>query len=45
MPALLGPAGWQRDLTLALTVSRVVRPGTKLSTLSWWSDMTLAKRT
>jgi hypothetical protein len=35
LPALLGPAGWQRDLALALIVSRVVRPGTKLSTLSW----------
>src|SRR5881394_4022164 len=41
LPALLGPAGWQRDLALALIVSRVVRPGTKLSTLSWWSDTTL----
>jgi hypothetical protein len=26
---------------LALIVSRVVRPGTKLSTLSWWADTTL----
>ena len=41
LPALLGPAGWQRDLALALIVSRVVRPGTKRSTLSWWSDTTL----
>ncbi len=41
LPALLGPAGWQRDLALALIVSRVVRPGTKMSTLSWWSDTTL----
>src|SRR5215831_15008374 len=30
LPALLGPAGRQRDLALALIVSRVVRPGSKL---------------
>src|SRR5205814_6429886 len=41
LPALLGPAGRQRDLALALIVSRVVRPRTKLSTLSWWADTTL----
>ena len=41
MPQLLGPAGRQRDLALALVVSRVVRPRTKLSTLSWWPDSTL----
>jgi hypothetical protein len=41
LPALLGPAGRARDLALALIVSRVVRPGTKLSTLSWWADTTL----
>lgn len=40
LPAFLGPAGWQRDVVLALIVSQVVRPGTKLSTLSWWSDTT-----
>ena len=40
-PALLGPAGPQRDLALALIVSRVVRPGTKLATLTWWGDTTL----
>jgi len=40
-PALLGPAGRQRDLALALIVSRVVRPGPKLATLTWWSDTTL----
>jgi hypothetical protein len=39
--ALLGPAGRERDLALALIVSRVVRPKPKLSTLSWWSDVTL----
>ena len=41
LPALLGPAGRQRDLALALIISRVVRPGSKLSTLTWWADTTL----
>jgi hypothetical protein len=41
LPALLGPAGRQRDLALALIVSRVVRPATKLATLTWWADTTL----
>jgi len=41
LPALLGPAGRQRDLALALIISRVVRPGSKLSTLAWWGDTTL----
>src|SRR6266516_1064588 len=37
----LGPAGRQRDLALALVISRVVRPGSKLSTATWWGDTTL----
>jgi hypothetical protein len=41
LPALLGPAGRPRDLALALVISRVVRPGSKLSTLAWWDDTTL----
>src|SRR5689334_16211720 len=41
LPALLGPACRQRDLALALVISRVVRPGSKLSTCSWWDDTTL----
>ena len=41
LPALLGPAGPQRDLALALVISRVAAPGSKLSTLAWWSDTTL----
>ena len=41
LPALLGPAGRHRDLALALIVSRVVAPGSKLSTLAWWGDTTL----
>jgi hypothetical protein len=41
LPALLGPAGRHRDLALALVISRVARPGSKLSTLAWWDDVTL----
>src|ERR1700748_923354 len=41
LPALLGPAGRARDLTLALIISRVARPASKLSTLTWWNDVTL----
>ena len=41
LPALLGPAGRPRDLALALIISRAVRPGSKLSTLTWWNDTTL----
>src|SRR5712675_1197013 len=41
LPALLGPSCRQRDLVLALIVSRVLRPGSKLSTLAWWGDTTL----
>ncbi len=33
--------GRARDLALALIISRVVRPGSKLSTLTWWDDTTL----
>ena len=32
LPALLGPACRQRDLALALIISRVVAPASKLST-------------
>jgi hypothetical protein len=41
LPALLGPACRSRDLALALIISRVVRPTSKLSTLVWWADSTL----
>jgi hypothetical protein len=41
LPALLGPAGRQRDLALALIISRVVAPASKLSTLARWADVTL----
>jgi hypothetical protein len=41
LPALLGPACGDRDLALALIISRVVAPASKLSTLTWWDDTTL----
>ena len=41
LPALLGPAGRQRDLALALIIARVAHPGSKLSTLAWLGDVTL----
>jgi len=41
LPRLLGPACGQRDLALALVISRVVAPASKLSTLTWWDDTTL----
>jgi len=41
LPALLGPAGRPRDLALALIISRVIAPASKLSTLTWWADTTL----
>jgi hypothetical protein len=41
LPALLGPAGRQRDIALALVISRVAHPGSKLSTIAWWADTTL----
>jgi hypothetical protein len=42
LPALLGPPGPKRDLTLALIVARVLRPASKLATTRWWADTTLA---
>ena len=40
-PALLGPPGPERDLAYALTISRVIRPASTLSTAQWWEDVTL----
>jgi len=40
-PALLGPAGPDRDLAYALVISRALRPASKLSTAAWWDDVTL----
>src|ERR1035438_477350 len=42
LPALLGPAGRERDIALALIIARVCRPGSKLATTGWWTDTTLA---
>jgi hypothetical protein len=41
LPGLLGPPGRSRDLALALIMSRVLHPATKLATLGWWADTTL----
>jgi hypothetical protein len=41
LPGLLGPACAERDLALALVISRVVAPASKLATLAWWADTTL----
>jgi DDE family transposase len=41
LPGLLGPAGRHRDLAMALIISRVVHPGSKLATACWWDDTTL----
>jgi hypothetical protein len=40
-PALLGPAGRDRDLALGLIIARVCHPGSKLATTGWWADTTL----
>ena len=41
LAALLGPACRARDIVVALIISRVVRPKSKLSTLGWWPNTTL----
>jgi hypothetical protein len=41
LPALMGPACAERDLALALVISRVAAPASKLSTLAWWAGTTL----
>jgi len=41
LPALLGPPCGERDLALALIISRVAAPASKLSTLTWQSGTTL----
>ncbi|HEX4101762.1 MAG TPA: IS1634 family transposase [Pseudonocardiaceae bacterium] len=42
-PALLGPPCRERDLTVALIISRVVDPRPKLPTLATWNDTTLGQ--
>ena len=41
LAALLGPPCRARDIVVALIISRVRRPKSKLSTLDWWSNTTL----
>lgn len=41
LPALLGPSCRERDLVMALVLSRVVQPESKLSTVSAWADCTV----
>jgi len=41
LPSLPGPACRERDLAYALVISRAVRPASKLSTVTWWGDVTL----
>jgi hypothetical protein len=43
LPGLLGPACRSRDIAYALVLSRVVRPASKLATMRWWADTTLAE--
>jgi Transposase DDE domain len=43
LPGLLGPAGRERDLAMALIVSRAVAPASKLATVAWWADTTLGE--
>ncbi len=43
LPALLGPAGRMRDVAFALIIARVIKPGSKLATTSWWADTTLSE--
>jgi hypothetical protein len=42
LPGLLGPAGREWDIALALIIARVCRPASKLATTRWWTDTTLA---
>jgi hypothetical protein len=42
LPGLLGPACAERDVAFALVIARACRPGSKLATVRWWADTTLA---
>jgi hypothetical protein len=42
LPGLLGPAGRDRDIAVAMIIARVCRPASKLATTRWWADTTLA---
>jgi len=41
LAAILGPACRPRDLVMALVISRVIMPGSELSTPTWWAGTTL----
>ncbi|MGH3339168.1 MAG: IS1634 family transposase, partial [Propionibacteriaceae bacterium] len=41
LPRLVGPPGRHRDMALALIISRVLHPASKLATGCWWDDTTL----
>jgi hypothetical protein len=41
LPDILGPAGKERDLAIALVVARLARPASKADTLTWLEDTTL----
>lgn len=42
LAGLLGPAGRHREIAMALILARTVAPASKLATISWWADTTLA---
>lgn len=42
LPGLLGPARRHRQVAMALILARTVAPASKLATISWWADTTLA---
>jgi hypothetical protein len=42
LAGLLGPASRHREIAMALILARTVAPASKLATISWWADTTLA---
>jgi len=42
LPELLGPPSAHRRVAMALILARTVAPASKLATISWWADTTLA---
>jgi len=42
LAALLGPPCRHRQVAMALILARTVAPASKLATISWWADTTLA---
>ena len=43
LASLLGPGSKERDLILALVIARCVKPASKLGTIRWWQDTTIAE--